>query len=195
MAFIIYSTGNNAVIGKANCLYADEPVIREDEILIPCAADADLSDTAHWTAQAEAIADGSFVPPVEHARAQKIREIRAAALAEGQQGANILAAPGVSYHMALTPEDVALLQQANMAAKIAWQAMNLPQDSPYRIAEIKEKWVDGRTQLHLSVSEAVHDSVLAQAAMQAAEIYRKQETLIQAVNDAETAEAVGAVTW
>ena len=38
MAFIIYSTTTNSVIGKANCLYSDEPVIRDDEILIPCAA-------------------------------------------------------------------------------------------------------------------------------------------------------------
>ena len=190
MAFIIYSTGNNAVIGKANCLYADEPVIREDEILIPCAADADLSDTAHWTAQAEAIADGSFVPPVEHARAQKIREIRAAALAEGQQGANILAAPGVSYHMALTPEDVAYFQQANAVAKIEAQVTGQA-----FTGEIKEKWPDGRTRLHLSVEGAVHDGVLANAVLLCAAITRKAETLIQAVNDAETVEAVGAVTW
>lgn len=127
----------------------------------------------------------------------KTEEIREAALAEGRVGATILAdmKTGQSYHMALTPDDVSLLQQANMVAKIAWEAMALPKESEYRIAELKEKWEDGTTKLHLNVPEKLHDTVLAIAAIKAGEIYRKQEVLIQAVNDAKTVEEIEKICW
>ena len=48
---------------------------------------------------------------------------------------------------------------------------------------------DKKTRLHPSMPIAVHDSVLAQAILQAKEIYRRQEELIQQVQDAETVEA------
>ena len=144
--------------------------------------------------------DGAFSPPplpapptLAELKKLKIAEIHAAALFEGQQGANIVgsAEPLMSYHMALTPEDVAYFQQANTVAKIEAQLTSIPDWT----GEIKEKWADGRTQLHLNVPGAVHDAVLMQAALLCAEITRKQETLIQAAQDAETPEAVGAVSW
>lgn len=131
---------------------------------------------------------------------KKTEEIRKAAMCIGQAGATIVASvnPYLAYRMALTPEDVALLQQANTVAKIAWEAMGLPDDSPYRVAEIKEKWHESgeeRTQLHTNVPGRIHDIVLAQAAMHAGEIYRRQEELIQLVQDAATPAEVNQITW
>jgi hypothetical protein len=83
--------------------------------------------------------------------------------------------------------------------KIEGELAGLPSGDPSRTGEIKEKWLneDGseHTLLHTDVPEAVHDAVLALSALQAAAIYRKQEILIQMVNDADTAEAAQGVTW
>jgi len=121
---------------------------------------------------------------------RKIKEIQDAALRAGQTGTDINV-EGQTYHMAVTPDDVALLQQANQVAKM------LPVDSEYRTAEIKEKWPDGRTFLHTEVPEAVHDAVLFQAALYAREILLKQEILIQAVQepDIETLEDLEKISW
>jgi hypothetical protein len=137
-------------------------------------------------------------PTLADLQTAKIAEIRAAALDVGRAGATLLVAPGVSYHLALTPEDVAYLQSANTVAKIEWQMLGLEPEDPLRTAEIKEKWYeDGveHTRLHTGVPEAIHDATLALAALQAAEILRRQETLIQTVLDCETTDEVRAITW
>jgi hypothetical protein len=125
---------------------------------------------------------------LETLKRQKIEEIRRAALRAGQVGDDINTDDG-TYHIALTPDDVALLKQANDIAKM------LPIPSKDRTAEIKEKWPDGVTHLHPDVPEAIHDAVVFQAALLAREILLKQELLIQAVQDATTPEAIQAITW
>jgi hypothetical protein len=125
------------------------------------------------------------------AKRLKIEEIRRAALRAGQMGDDIHT-DGGTYHIALTPDDVALLKQANDIAKM------LPIPAEFftsRTAEIKEKWPDGTTKLHPEVPEPVHDAVVFQAALLAREILLRQEELIQAVQDAETAEEVSAIHW
>ena len=128
------------------------------------------------------------------AKSMKIEEIRKAARRAGEAGLDVNAG-GLSYHMAATPEDVALLQQANQVARMTWEAMGLPSGSPYRVAEIKEKWPDGSTKLHSDVPEAVHDAVLFQAVLYAREILLRQEALIQAVQDAATPEEAEGIAW
>ena len=131
---------------------------------------------------------------LSEAKRLKAEEIRRAALRAGQAGIDINTGD-LSYHMAATPEDVALLQQANQVARMTWEAMGLPSGSPYRVAEIKEKWPDGSTKLHSDVPEAVHDAVLFQAVLYAREILLRQETLIQAVQDAATPEEAEGIAW
>ena len=131
---------------------------------------------------------------LSEAKRLKAEEIRRAALRAGQAGIDINTGD-LSYHMAATPEDVALLQQANQVARMTWEAMGLPSGSPYRVAEIKEKWPDGSTKLHSDVPEAVHDAVLFQAVLYAREILLRQEALIQAVQDAATPEEAEGIAW
>ncbi len=127
---------------------------------------------------------------------QKIQEIRREAERVGQAGVNIYGSvdPLMVFHMAVTPEDVALLQQANLVAKTEADILGIPVES----AEIKEKWYEAgeeKTRLHPEVPIAVHDAVLGQAILHAKNIYRKQEVLIQAVQDAGTPEEVEQITW
>ncbi len=149
--------------------------------------------------------DGRFAPPPEpepptlnELKPLKIAEIRAIALEKGRAGATIIGSvtPYLVYHMALTPDDVAYLKLANEVAKAEADALGIPLSAT--TAEIKEKWLeDGveKTKLHPSVPLHVHDAVLLQAILQAKEITRRQELLIQAVHDTETPEAVHAIHW
>ncbi len=138
-------------------------------------------------------------PSLDELQAAKIAEIRAAALDKGRAGASIIGsvAPYLAYKMALTPDDVAYLKLANDIAKAEADMLGIPHAEV--TAEIKEKWLDEdgveRTQLHPSVPRQVHDAVLMQAILQAKEITRRQEILIQAVLDAGTPEAVAAINW
>jgi hypothetical protein len=125
---------------------------------------------------------------LESAKRQKIEEIRRAALRAGQVGDDIHTESG-TYHIALTPDDVALLKQANDIAKM------LPIPAEFRTAEIKEKWPNGVTRLHPEVPEAAHDAVVFQAALLAREILLKQELLIQSVQDATRIEEVRAIEY
>ena len=130
-------------------------------------------------------------------RKKKTEEIRRVALRIGQDGININTGVNV-YHMAITPEDVSLLQQTNMVAKMTWEAMGLEAGSPYRLAELKEKWIENgeeKTRLHPDVEEQEHNAVLFYAVLQAREILLKQESLIQLVQDATTPEEINQITW
>ena len=130
-------------------------------------------------------------------RKKKTEEIRRAALKIGQEGIKINTGANI-YHMAITPEDVALLQQANMVAKMIWDAMGLEVGSPYRVAELKEKWIENgeeKTRLHPNAPEQEHDAVLFYAVLQAREIMLRQETLIQMVQDATIPEEINQITW
>ena len=127
---------------------------------------------------------------------KKSEEIRKTALCIGQAGVNIIGSidPLMRYHMAVTPEDVNLLKQANEVAKIEEKLVGLLSVT----AEIKEKWIEEgeeKTRLHPDVPIAIHDAVLGQAILHAKEIYRYQEELIQKVQDASTAEAINQITW
>ena len=141
------------------------------------------------------------VPPVitdlAELKKKKTEAIRQIALRIGQEGININTGAHV-YHMAITPEDVSLLQQTNMVAKMIWEAMGLEAGSSYRVAELKEKWIENgeeKTRLHPDAPEQEHDAVLFYAVLQAREVLLKQETLIQLVQDAITPEEINQITW
>ena len=139
----------------------------------------------------------AVITDISELRRKKIQEIRRVALRIGQDGININTGVNV-YHMAITPEDVSLLQQTNMVAKMTWEAMGLEAGSPYRVAELKEKWIENgeeKTRLHPDVEEQEHNAVLFYAVLQAREILLKQESLIQLVQDATTPEEINQITW
>lgn len=147
-----------------------------------------------------AINDVAQVTNLAEAKARKIAEIRNIADRTGMEGVSIFGClePLMVFHMAVTPSDVSLLQQANQVAKVEADMAGIPAGDPARTAEIKEKWYENgeeKTRLHEAVPEAVHDAVLVQAIMHAGEIYRKQERLIQDIQDAKTIDEVRAVSW
>ena len=173
------------------------PVFAPEVVMI------DITELSPDISEGWSYADGEFIAPpppppptMSEVRAAKIAEIRDTALRLGQAGTNIIGSiePLMTYHMAITPDDVNLLKQANEVAKLEASLVGTTDIT----AEIKEKWIEEgeeRTRLHPSVPIAVHDSVLAQAILQAKEIYRRQEELIQQVQDAETVEAVQGISW